>query len=354
MSSSGFRKEKLKRTINKRWFSVTMLGAILLVIVFGSFMVLHFERTKNAEIQTYGDALWLSFQTMTTVGYGDKVPITPGGKVSVVLEMVLGVSLLTGFISAQAMARAEKAQRRAMGLDTKTSLKDHFVICGWNSRGKYVLERLAKAAKESQMPIAVLCGLQTPPMEDDYVFFYHGNPTTAEDQRRVDIAHAHSVILLADEFTGGDSSDVDARTVLAALTARSLNPELKIVAEVLEPENVQHMRNAGVGEVFDNNMIAGNLLAQSALRFGIIEVVRALAEKDADEKMHRIDVDPDLAGETCGFVTEKLAKEKGYTLIGVRKPDGSQFCSAETIVDPGDELVILSKGPVPEAKPPDR
>jgi voltage-gated potassium channel len=353
MSSTGYRKEKFKRTVNKRWFSVTMLGAIILVVVLGSLFVLEFEKTKNAEIQTYGDALWLSFQTMTTVGYGDTVPITPGGKVTVVMEMVLGVSLLTGFIGAQASARAEKAQRRAMGMGTKTSLKDHFVIGGWNQRGKYVLQRLARAAKDSGVPIALLCGLDGPPVEDDYVFFYKGNPTSAEDQRRVDIAHAHSVILLADEFTGGDASDVDARTVLAALTALSLNPDLKIVAEVLEADNVQHVRNAGVEEVFDNNMIAGNLLAQSALRFGIIEVVRALAEKDADEKLHRIAVPEDSVGQTCGFVGAELTKKKGYTLIGVRRPDGSQFCDSDTVVNAGDELVILSKGSVPEAKLPD-
>jgi voltage-gated potassium channel len=349
-NSTGYQKEKLRRTINKRWFSVSMLGAILIVTILGSFLVLHFEKHKNAQIQTYGDAIWLSFETMTTGGYGDKVPITPGGKATVVAMMVLGITLLTGFIGTVASARAEKALRRAQGLDRSTALRGHFVVCGWNQRGTYVIQRLADAARDSHIPVALLCGLEESPTEDDYVFFYNGSPTSSTDQKRVDIQRAKSVILLADEVVGGDPSDVDARTVLAALTTLSLNPGVKIVAEVLQPENVQHMKNAGVGEVFDHNLIAGNLLAQSAMRYGVIEVVTALAAKDADSKMSRIPVEPDMVGKTCAQVALDIERDKSYSLIGIRKPDGTQISDTDILVEADDELVILSKDAVSQSK----
>lgn len=320
-----------------------MLGAIIVVVVLGSLVVLHFEKPTNPEIQTYGDAVWLSFVTMTTVGYGDVVPITPGGRATVIVMMVLGVTLLTGFIGIQASARAEKALRRAKGLDQKSTLHDHFVVCGWNQRGKYVLTRLAYAARDGGIPIALLCVLEESPLDDNYVFFYKGSPTNATDQKRVNMENARSVILLADENMGGDPSDVDARTVLAALTARALNPSVNIVAEVLEPENVAHIMNAGVEEVFDHNLIGGNLLAQAALHKGIIEVVNAMAQKDADEKMHRIPVGPELVGKTCSQATTQLEADKGYTIIGFKRADTQQFCDTDTVLSADDEIIILSR-----------
>ncbi|MHB8896041.1 MAG: potassium channel family protein [Candidatus Geothermincolia bacterium] len=319
-----------------------MLGGIIVVILLGSLLVLHFEKPRNEGIQTYNDAIWLSFVTMTTVGYGDKVPVTPGGKATVVIMMVVGISLLTGFITTTATARAEKALRRAKGLDRSTNLHDHFVVCGWNQRGKYVVERLAAAAEDSKIPVALLCALDACPVENDYVFFYKGNPTSAVDQTRVDIQKARSVVLLADEISGGDPSDVDARTVLAALTANQLNPGVRLVAEVLEPANVQHMKNAGVGEVFDHNLLAGNLLAQSAMRYGMIEVVTALAQKDADAKIHRIPVEPQMVGKSWGQVAVELEQDKGYVMVGLRKADGTKYYDTDTILVENDEILVLT------------
>jgi len=349
----GFRKEKMRRVINAKWFGITMLGGIVLVAVLGSLMVLHFERATNPDIKTYGDAVWLSFETMTTVGFGDKVPITPGGKASVVMEMVIGITLLTGFIGTRASAKAEEAQRRTKGLDKTTSLRGHFVVCGWNQRGKYTLERLAAAARGSGIPVVLLCGLEETPVKDDYVFFYKGSPTSLEDQKRANMQYAQSAILLADEQSGGPPGDIDARTVLAALTAHSLNPEMKITAEVLEPANAEHLTNAGVGEVFDHNLIGGNLLAQSAMRYGIIEVVTALAKKDVDAKIYRIPIDETMVGKTCGTVSTDVERDQGYEVIGLRRPDGMQVCDATSILGEGDELIVLSKTVPPNADLPD-
>ncbi len=350
LKHTGFTKERLRRTVNKRWFSVTMLGMIVLVVVLGSFLVLHFEKAKNPEIRKYTDALWLSFVTMATVGYGDKVPITAGGKVTLIMEMVLGVSLLSGFIGARASLRAEKAQKKVMGLEKTTSLKEHYAVLGWNQRGKYVLRRLAASARKSRIPIVLLCNLDTSPVEDDYVFFYKGNPTSVADQKRANVEQARSLILLADEQSGGDPGDVDARTVLAALTAKTMNANLSITAEVLDPENVQHLQNAGVNEVFDHNLIGGNLIAQSALRPGVIEVVNALASRDANSSMYVIPLRPGMAGRTCRDVSKELRAGNGYELIGARKTHGTPVYDSDAVLEEGDKLVILSDREPPDAE----
>jgi voltage-gated potassium channel len=71
-----------------------------LVVWVGSLMVLGAERgAAGAEINTFGEAVWWSFETITTVGYGDFVPVTSMGRFIATLIMLVGISVL-GVVSA--------------------------------------------------------------------------------------------------------------------------------------------------------------------------------------------------------------------------------------------------------------
>ena len=57
------------------------------------------RRVPGSNIKTLGDALWWAVSTVTTVGYGDKYPVTTTGRVLAVLVMLMGISLV-GVITA--------------------------------------------------------------------------------------------------------------------------------------------------------------------------------------------------------------------------------------------------------------
>jgi len=80
--------------------TVIILAALL--IIFSSISILQFETDPNSNIKTAEDALWWAYVTVTTVGYGDKFPVTTEGRVIGVILMTAGVGLFgtfTGFIS---------------------------------------------------------------------------------------------------------------------------------------------------------------------------------------------------------------------------------------------------------------
>lgn len=82
-------------------FSAAALVSILMTI-FGSIAIMQFEVVPESNIRTPDDALWWAFVTMTTVGYGDKYPVTPEGRLLAALLMISGVGLFgtfTGFIA---------------------------------------------------------------------------------------------------------------------------------------------------------------------------------------------------------------------------------------------------------------
>lgn len=82
-------------------FSSVAIISILLVI-FSSIAILYFETDPNSNIKTAEDAIWWAFVTITTVGYGDKFPITTGGRIIAAILMTAGVGLFgtfTGFVA---------------------------------------------------------------------------------------------------------------------------------------------------------------------------------------------------------------------------------------------------------------
>jgi len=99
-------------------FTATAL-ITLLVIVFSSIAVLHFERGADTPIQEADDALWWAFVTVTTVGYGDMYPVTVGGRVVAGFAMLAGVGLFgtfTGFLASWFLSPQEEEQEDELEL----------------------------------------------------------------------------------------------------------------------------------------------------------------------------------------------------------------------------------------------
>lgn len=82
---------------------VTVAAVSCLVAMFGSMAILNLEKdTPTSNIKTPSDALWWSVVTLTTVGYGDRYPVTDGGRVVAAILMTAGVGLFgtfTGFVA---------------------------------------------------------------------------------------------------------------------------------------------------------------------------------------------------------------------------------------------------------------
>ena len=79
-------------------FSLVFIAAGIVMI--GSFVIYAVESgNENSQINSYLDALWWSVATITTVGYGDTIPVTETGKVIAMIYMFSGISILTIGIS---------------------------------------------------------------------------------------------------------------------------------------------------------------------------------------------------------------------------------------------------------------
>jgi voltage-gated potassium channel len=92
----------------------------ILLVIFSSIAILQVEKAPNSNIKTAEDALWWSYVTITTVGYGDKYPVTTEGRMIAVVLMTAGVGLFgtfTAYVSSWFIA--SKRQDKKSDTDIK-------------------------------------------------------------------------------------------------------------------------------------------------------------------------------------------------------------------------------------------
>jgi voltage-gated potassium channel len=100
----------LRRRAESAFLATSMLA--ILLIVFASIAILSFETTADSNIKTAEDAVWWAITTITTVGYGDRYPVTSGGRFIASILMFSGVGLfgtLSGFLAAWFLGHPEKS-----------------------------------------------------------------------------------------------------------------------------------------------------------------------------------------------------------------------------------------------------
>jgi voltage-gated potassium channel len=91
----------LRRRAESTFLAASLVA--LLLVTFCSIAVLHFETEPESNIKTAGDAMWWAVATVTTVGYGDRYPITGEGRFIAAILMAAGVGLFgtfSGFLAA--------------------------------------------------------------------------------------------------------------------------------------------------------------------------------------------------------------------------------------------------------------
>lgn len=114
----------LKERARNTFLAASLLA--LLLVVTCSIAILHFETTREANIRTAEDAVWWSFATITTVGYGDRYPVTPEGRFVAVVLMCAGVGLfgtLSGFLAAWFLGDREEKNELAALRDEIAALR---------------------------------------------------------------------------------------------------------------------------------------------------------------------------------------------------------------------------------------
>lgn len=294
---------------------------IAFFVMTGAILVIFFESDFNDQFQAIGDAVWYVFVTMTTVGYGDKVPITTGGKVIGVFVMLFGMTLLSVFTATISSIFVARKIKEVRGLE-EIKLKDHLIICGWSYTGEQMLTFFQKE-KEKIGPVVLVNQLTEDAINDILnhfadlkVKYVRGDFTKEAILNRANVSQARVVLIIPDSSSALATSS-DERTILATLTIKTINPKVKVYAHLLDRENLSHIKKAKVDDVLISDAYNGYLMATHVLSPGVPETIELLLSENSPFIFQRMEIPTTLAGVPYGELKREIEKNKDTICIGL-------------------------------------
>lgn len=302
----------------ERFFFI--IGITFVVLLGGASSIYFLERGTNKSINHLGDALYWAFISMTTTGYGDITPLTPGGRIIAMIVVLSGLIMLSVVTATVASVFVEKKIREGKGLET-IKFKDHIVLCGWNNNAEEVIAGLLRSMPAKKLRLVIINELSEDEVEtlkykyQDHDFrFLRGNFVHEDVLGRANIAQARSAILLADTSGQHSLEKADERTILGTLAIKSIAPEVKTCAELLHLENKQHLRRANVDEIIVRGEHIGNLLASATSSPGLPQVISRLLSLDEENKLWKVEIPSRFIGKPVAEFSTYL-KEKHQALL---------------------------------------
>jgi voltage-gated potassium channel len=265
----------LFRTLQReRVFALVL--ALMVILLVGAVGFALVEPSEGPWYDRFGRAVWWGLVTLTTVGYGDVVPVTILGRVVGTGLMVIGFISLSLVTATVASVFIERKFRQERGLEAVKAAQQ-ILLLGWPEDAEALLVHLLKRLPLS-IPVVLINKVPPEQMEavkdrfpNRLLFYLRGDYSREDILLKANVREALKAIILADRQPGETAAQVDQRTLFTALTLKALHPKIRILAELLRPENRAYLERAGAEEVlirgqYDSSLLAGAIASPALYR----------------------------------------------------------------------------------------
>ena len=317
----------------KAFRNLPVIGALLLLVMAVGTAGFHF-----IEGWPWFDGFYMVVTTLTTIGYQEVHPLSHAGRVFNVFVIAGGVSLVLLGIGALSQALLEfelqsffgrRRMQREIG-----RLDDHYIICGMGRVGRSVARELARKPVPFVMVENAEPKLQRYSAEKWLVV--SGDATQEQTLRQAQIERARGLIA---------ATTTDATNLYIVLTARGLNPGLKIIARASEDGAEKHLCTAGADSVVSPYSFAGQRIAQSLLRPHVVSFLdTATTHLGMDLEIGEVQVAPKsvFAGKT--IESSRIRQDRGVIILAIKRQQGMRFNPApDERIQPDDFLIAMGE-----------
>jgi voltage-gated potassium channel len=282
------------------------------------------------------DSLYMTINTLTTLGFGDG-PLSLGGRTFTMLLALGGVFTLFYTVTELIRTVVSGEIRDIMGRQhmerSLAALHNHLIVCGFGRMGKLVCQEFSK----KKLPFVVierqaelLEGFDVP-----HGIALHGDATSDEILKLAKIENARGLVTVA-------ASDAD--NLYITMSSRLLNERVFIVARAEDSGSEQKLLRAGANRVVSPYQIGGARVAQAVLRPTVVDFLELATESahvDLQIEETRISDKSPLAGAT--LKASRLRQDLGVIVVAIKKPSGQMLFNPpyDAALEAGDILIVI-------------
>jgi voltage-gated potassium channel len=312
----------------------------VLVWLLAGGMFFGFERGTNPNVKSIEDSLWWSLTTLSTVGYGDLYPVTQGGRLVAAATMVFGVGVLGTLAATIATVLMEIKQRGQRG-QRRFLMKNHLLVLNWNEKSVVAIDDFRHDPRYLDTIICIVAPLPETPLQHP-VRFVSGEPSNSKVLDRACVAGAKAAIVFA---ANPNDARSDHETALILYALKRMNPKIRVSAELVSPENREHLWNAGCESVIDVKSVSSALLVRSVQDVGVSELVEELLSNKHGSEIYRVPIVPATEGTVFQEYVLTMLKKQRTVVALIRGGSTIMHPSLSTSLQEGDEAFVICEDP---------
>lgn len=327
------------------WIAFTFLGLILILLI--NFLLIYFEKdAPNSVIHTLGDAIWYMMVSITSVGYGDKVPVTIGGRIIGYFYIISSLGILGVLISSISSNIYTMIEEKKLGYQG-CSFEDHIVFIGWNDFNRMVVDEVYSTMRK----FAIVTD-----RKDDIDLIYECYRKKRvfalfADYHNLEVLEKLNPRMASEVFVNFGS---DTEALLFVINFKSKYPEPSIIVSIENSKLKNTFLAAGVKYVIPRNEIASKLVASYIFEPDVAELNQDLLSaahsvEDYDNQEYKvIDQNPYLNKDymdafidlklTYDCVLLGLSKTKDNVRVLYKNPSGG------IKIELGDHMLLMANG----------
>lgn len=285
------------------------------------------------------DAVYMTVITLATVGYGETHPLSNSGRIfTMILIMVglstfiYGVSTVTAFFIEGELGGYLRRKKMANKIE---KLAGHYIICGSGEVSRYIIEELYRTKREFVV-------IENNPenlvklKENEEILCLAGDPADDEILLSAGIQRAKGLVTAL-------AADPD--NLFVVISAKSLNPELRIVARAVDEASAKKLTKAGADAVVSTEYIGGLRMASELLRPTVVTFLdKMLRGTDAALRVEEIEIPADSSLLGQSLKDANITDRTGLAIIAIKNKETGAYehvPKSSCKISPQDILIVI-------------
>lgn len=293
---------------------------------------------------SFVDCFYMTFITITTIGFAEIIDMSnnPAGRIFTIMIAVLGISVatysitnLTAFVVEGELS--ETFRRRKMEKIIK-KFKNHYIVCGVGGVGFHIVNEMYATKRQHVIIDADRSKIDKVLETFRDEIFIEGDATYNDTLLAAGIKEASGLFAV----TGDDNQNL-----VLSLTAKQLNPDIRVVARCHDLKNMEKMKKAGADAVVSPSSIGGLRMASEMVRSTVVSFLDImLRDKEKNLRVEEITVPDSFAGKPISALN--LRECPNSLLLAVKTEGGWIYNpSRDSIMKPENTLIFMT---TPEEK----